>query len=196
MKKILVGCGIFAAIGLVVFLIAGSFFIRGMNKVVKKDEDVNGAWAQVENQLQRRNDLIPNLVKTVKGYAAHEKEVFTQIAEARSKLAGSIKADKSIAERVTAANELSSALSRLLMVVERYPDLKANQNFTRLQDELAGTENRIAVERRRYNESVKALNAHIRMIPGSFFAGLRGIEKAAYFEVSEEAKAVPEVSFE
>ena len=180
---------------LLVGLIGVMIFVGGLNRVVGLDEDVSAAWAQVENQLQRRNDLIPNLVKTVKGYAAHEKEVFTDIADARSKLAGRIEMGESVANKIQAANEMASALSRLLMIVERYPDLKANQNFIRLQDELAGTENRIAVERRRYNESVKILNKHIRMIPGSWFASIKGIEKGAYFDVPEEAKAVPEVDF-
>jgi len=172
-----------------------SFIIGGMNTVVTKDEAVIGAWAQVENQLQRRNDLIPNLVNTVKGYAAHEKETFLKIADARSKLAGRIEMNESVSSRIDAANELGSALSRLLMIVERYPDLKANQNFTRLQDELAGTENRIAVERKRYNDSVRNFNTYVRRIPGSFFAGLKGLGQKPYFEVEKGAEAVPEVKF-
>ncbi len=192
------GVKIFLIIGaslLVVAVMIVGFIIGGLNKVVTMDENVHAAWAQVENQLQRRNDLIPNLVRTVKGYAAHEKEIFIQVADARSKLAGRIEMDEGIDTRIQAANELSSALSRLLMIVERYPDLKANQNFARLQDELAGTENRIAVERRRYNETVKLFNAHIRRIPGSFFAEMKGLSKAAYFDVPKEAQAVPKVDF-
>ena len=159
------------------------------------DENVKAAWAQVENQLQRRNDLIPNLVNTVKGYAKHEKEIFTYVADARGKLAGAIKGNKSIKEKIQAAGAMNTALSRLLMIVERYPDLKANENFARLMDELSGTENRIAVERMRYNRGVQEFNAHIRMIPGSFFAGLKGLSKAEYFKVEEKAKEVPVVKF-
>jgi len=183
----------------VIFIIAVmvvSFIINGLNTVVTMDEGVKGAWAQIENQLQRRNDLIPNLVQTVKGYAAHEKEIFIHVADARSKLAGRIEMKEGIDTRIQAANQLSGALSRLLAIAENYPDLKANQNFMRLQDELAGTENRIAVERRRYNETVKSFNAHIRRIPGSFFASVKGLTKAAYFEVPKEAQALPQVSFE
>ena len=180
---------------IIVAVMVAMFFVGGINKIVGLDEDVKGAWAQVENQLQRRNDLIPNLVKTVKGYASHEKEVFLKVADARSKLAGRIEMNQGVGERIKAANELSSALSRLLMVVERYPDLKANQNFIKLQDELAGTENRIAVERRRYNEIVKIFNKYIRRIPGSIFAAIKGLSKAEYFDVPKEAQKVPEINF-
>ncbi len=182
---------------IIVVVIVGciGFFIGGLNKVVKMDENVKAAWAQVENQLQRRNDLIPNLVNTVKGYAKHEKEIFTYVADARGKLAGTIKGNKSIKEKIEASKGLTAALSRLLMIVERYPDLKANENFARLMDELSGTENRIAVERMRYNKGVQEFNAHIRMIPGSFFAGLKGLSKAEYFKVEEKAKELPVVKF-
>jgi LemA protein len=155
------------------------------------DENVKGAWAQVENQLQRRYDLIPNYVETVKGYAAHEKEVFVRVTEARSKVAGA----GSIGEKIQANNQLSSALSRLLLIVERYPDLKANTNFIRLQDELAGTENRIAVERRRFNEMVRVYNTKIRTFPTNVVAGMFGFEKAAFFEVPKERQEVPKVIF-
>ena len=182
---------------IIVVVIVGciGFFIGGLNKVVKMDENVKAAWAQVENQLQRRNDLIPNLVNTVKGYAKHEKEIFTYVADARGKLAGTIKGNKSIKEKIKASKDLTAALSRLLMIVERYPDLKANENFARLMDELSGTENRIAVERMRYNKGVQEFNAHIRMIPGSFFARLKGLSKAEYFKVEEKAKELPVVKF-
>ena len=191
MKK---GClvGIIIVVVIIGFI---GFFIGGLNKVVKMDENVKAAWAQVENQLQRRNDLIPNLVNTVKGYAKHEKEIFTYVANARGKLAGAIKGNKSIKEKIKSAGALNTALSRLLMIVERYPDLKANENFARLMDELSGTENRIAVERMRYNKGVQEFNAHIRMIPGSFFAGLKGLSKTEYFKVEEKAKEVPVVKF-
>ncbi|MDO9464551.1 MAG: LemA family protein [bacterium] len=191
MKK---GCLVGIVIVVVIIGFIG-FFIGGLNKVVRMDENVKAAWAQVENQLQRRNDLIPNLVNTVKGYAKHEKEIFTYVADARGKLAGTIKGNKSIKEKIQAAGELNTAISRLLMIVERYPDLKANESFARLMDELSGTENRIAVERMRYNRGVQEFNAHIRMIPGSFFARLKGLSKAEYFEVEEKAKEVPVVKF-
>ena len=160
--------------------------------VIALDEGVKAAWAQVENQLQRRYDLIPNLVETVKGFAAQEKEVFIGVTEARAKVG---KAD-TIPEKIEANQQLTSALGRLLVTVERYPDIKSNQNFIRLQDELAGTENRIAVERRRYNETVRAYNVKIRTFPANLLAGLFGFTKAEFFEVPESAQAVPKVKFE
>jgi len=192
MKK---GCLIGIIIVVVVIGFIG-FFIGGLNKVVRMDENVKAVWAQVENQLQRRNDLIPNLVNTVKGYAKHEKEIFTYVADARGKLAGAIKGNKSIGEKIKATGTLNTALSRLLMVVERYPDLKANENFAKLMDELSGTENRIAVERMRYNRGVQEFNAHIRTVFGRFFAEKRNLtEPAEYFKVEEKAKEVPVVKF-
>jgi LemA protein len=167
-------------------------YLKGTyNNLVRMDEGVKGAWAQVENQLQRRYDLIPNYVETVKGYAKHEKEVFVRVTEARSRAAGATK----IEDKIGANNALSSALARLLVVVERYPDLKANTNFIRLQDELAGTENRIAVERRRFNETVKAYNTHIRSFPTNFIANMFGFEKAAFFEVAKKKQEAPQVKF-
>jgi LemA protein len=167
-------------------------YLKGTyNTLVTMDEGVKGAWAQVENQLQRRYDLIPNYVETVKGYAKHEEGVFVKVTEARSRVAGA----GSINEKIAANNELSSALSRLLVVVERYPDLKANANFIRLQDELAGTENRIAVERRRFNEMVRAYNTKIRSFPTNLIAGMFGFEKAAFFEVPQERQEAPKVRF-
>jgi LemA protein len=168
------------------------FYLKGTyNSLVTMDEGVKAAWAQVENQLQRRYDLIPNYVETVKGYAAHEKDVFLRVTEARSKVAGA----GSIQDKIEANNQLSSALSRLLVVVERYPDLKANANFIRLQDELAGTENRIAVERRRYNETVKTYNITIRRFPTNLLAGMFGFDQAAFFEVPKERQEAPKVQF-
>ncbi|RKY86661.1 LemA family protein, partial [candidate division KSB1 bacterium] len=161
------------------------------NNLVAKDEAVKAAWAQVENQLQRRFDLIPNYVETVKGYAKHEKEVLIAVTEARAKVGGA----KSLPDRMKANNELSAALSRLLVIVERYPDLKANQNFIRLQDELAGTENRIAVERRRYNETVRDYNQTIRSFPTNIIAGIFNFKRAELFQAPEEAKAAPKVKF-
>jgi LemA protein len=184
-----------AIAGIVVVVILLIFFlsIKGTyNSLVRLDEGIKGAWAQVENQLQRRYDLIPNYVETVKGYAKHEKEVFLRVTEARSKVGGAT----NIKDKIGANNELSSALSRLLLVVERYPDLKANQNFIRLQDELAGTENRIAVERRRYNEAVKTYNVKIRSFPTNILAGMFGFGRGDFFTVPEKAKAAPKVKFE
>jgi LemA protein len=180
-------------VGLLILIIVIPYsYIKGTyNSLVTMDESVKGAWAQVENQLQRRYDLIPNYVETVKGYAAHEKEVFLKVTEARSKVAGA----GSINEKIQANNQLSSALSRLLVVVERYPELKANTNFIRLQDELAGTENRIAVERRRFNETVKVYNIKIRTFPTNIIAGMFGFEKATFFEVPKERQEAPKVKF-
>jgi len=167
-------------------------FVQGTyNQFVRLDEAVKASWSQVENQLQRRYDLIPNLVETVKGYAAHEKEVLTEVTNARARVGGAATVD----EKIKANNELTGALSRLLVVVERYPDLKANQNFIRLQDELAGTENRIAVERRRYNEAVQAYNVAIRSFPANLLAGLFGFKAATFFEAPAAAKTAPEVKF-
>jgi len=163
----------------------------GYNTLVSQDEGVDAAWGEVENQLLRRNDLIPNLVSTVKGYAAHEKDVLTQVTEARSRVAGAGTPSESMA----AGNELSGALSRLLLVVERYPDLKADQNFIRLQDELSGTENRLAVARMRYNESVKAFNTTRRKFPTNLVAGMFDFEERNYFEAPESTAAVPSVEF-
>jgi LemA protein len=177
---------------IILIILIPFLYLKGTyNSLVTMDEEIKGAWAQVENQLQRRYDLIPNLVETVKGYATHEREVFIQVTEARSKVAGAT----NIPDKIAANNGLSAALSRLLVVVERYPELKANTNFIRLQDELAGTENRIAVERRRYNEMVKAFNARIRRFPTNIVAGVFGFEKAAYFEVPQERQEAPKVKF-
>ncbi len=180
-------------VGVVVLIILISFSsLKGTyNELVRMDEGVKGAWAQVENQLQRRYDLIPNYVETVKGYAKHEKEVFVKVTEARSRVAGA----GGISEKIAANNELSSALGRLLVVVERYPELKANTNFIRLQDELAGTENRISVERRRFNEAVKDFNIKIRSFPTNLIAGMFGFEKATFFEVPKEKQEAPKVKF-
>ena len=171
--------------------IGGGWVVRGYNKVVSLDEGVSEAWGQVETQLQRRYDLVPNLVETVKGYATHEREVFTQITKARA-MVGSA---QTIPDKIAANTELTSALARLLVVVENYPDLKASQNFLSLQDELAGTENRIAVARRRYNLAAKELNTFIKGIPGVVFARIRGTKEATYFEAPEEAQKAPGVKF-
>ena len=186
----------FPTIGIVVIvlIIICMGFLNSYNSLQIMDENVNSKWAQVDNQLKRRNDLIPNLVATVKGYAQHESQIFSDVANARAKLSGSLKTDdlKSVQQ---SANELNGALSRLLLVVERYPDLKADKNFIALQDELAGTENRIAVARMDYNESVKFLNAKIRTFPTSLIANFANIKSRDYFEVDEQEKAVPTVDF-
>lgn len=176
---------------IIVLLGAYSFIKNAYNSFVVLDEQVKASWSQVENQLQRRYDLIPNLVETVKGYAKFEKEVLTDVTNARARVGGA----QNVSDKIAANNQLSGALSRLLVVVERYPELKANQNFLRLQDELAGTENRIAVERRRYNEAVMQYNIRIRSFPGNIIAGLFGFEKAPFFEAPANAKAAPQVKF-
>jgi LemA protein len=187
LKTLLVILGI-----LLLMVFAAYSFLKGTyNALVTMDEGVKGAWAQVENQLQRRYDLIPNYVETVKGYAKHEKEVFVQVTEARSKVGGAT----TTSDKMQANNQLTSALGRLLLVVERYPELKANTNFIRLQDELAGTENRISVERRRFNEMVKTYNIKVRSFPTNILAGMFGFEKATFFEVPKERQEAPKVKF-
>jgi len=177
---------------IVVLIIAGySFFAGNYNKFVQMDVAIKAAWSQVENQLQRRYDLIPNLVETVKGYAKQEHDVLVEVTNARAKVGGA----GTVPDKIAANNELTGALSRLMVVVERYPDLKSNQNFLRLQDELAGTENRIAVERMRYNETVKIYNEAIRSFPSNILAGMYGFKEAAFFEAPKEAKAAPKVKF-
>jgi LemA protein len=161
------------------------------NTFVTQDEAIKAQWAQVENQLQRRNDLIPNLVETVKGYAAHEEGVYKDIAESRSRLL----AAKSPEETIQAANQQTSALGRLLAVVENYPQLRANEQFNRLMDELSGTENRIATERMRYNDKVREYNTSTRQFPGNLTAKLFGFKEHPFFEAPPEAKQVPKVNF-
>ncbi|MEM7828672.1 MAG: LemA family protein [Candidatus Aenigmatarchaeota archaeon] len=165
--------------------------IREYNKVVAMDERVKAQWQQVENQLKRRYDLIPNLVETVKGYAKHERELFTYIADARTKYFQA----KDVKDKLQASEALEGALSRLLLLVERYPELKANESFLKLQDSLEGTENRISVERRRYNEYVRELNTYRRTVFGRFFASLAGVDRAEYFEIPEHEKEPPKVRF-
>jgi len=186
-KISLIVVGVILLIGLMTF----SWLRKGYDNVVAMDENVKGSWAQVENQLKRRYDLIPNLVETVKGYASHEKELFENIAEARTKYfqAGSVK------DKLQASGQLEGFLSRLLVLRETYPDLKANESFLKLQDSLEGTENRIAVERKRYNESVQLLNTYIRTFFGRFFAAFAGVSSAEYYEIPEGEKEAPKVKF-
>jgi len=161
------------------------------NKFTTQEEAINAQWAQVQNQLQRRNDLIPNLVETVKGYAAHEAGVYKDIADARSRLM----AAKTPQETIEAANQQSSALARLLAIVENYPQLKANEQFNRLMDELSGTENRLAAERMRYNERVQEYNTQRRKFPSNMTAKMFGFKEHPYWVVPDEAKQVPKVNF-
>ena len=162
------------------------------NQVVTMDEQVKSQWAQVENQLKRRYDLIPNLVETVKGYAKHEKELFENLANARTKYFQAPTPQGKIA----ASQQLEGLLSRLLVLKETYPQLKANEGFLKLQDSLEGTENRIAVERKRYNDDVRTLNTYRRSVFGRFFASLAGVGEAAYFEIPEAEKEAPKVKFQ
>ena len=177
---------------LAVAVFIGLYVIGTKNSFISMKEDINQQQANVEVALQRRADLIPNLVATVKGYATHEEKVFTEIAEARSKLAGSINSGD--INKISQANdELSAALSRLLVVKEAYPELKANENFTALMDELAGTENRIAIARRDYNDLVRKYNAKIQRFPASIVANSNGFEKVDYFTSQEGANIAPTV---
>ena len=180
------------AVLVIIALMLGSSFVSRRNQMVVKREAVNAAWAQVDVVLQRRADLIPNLVETVKGFAAQEQTVFGDIAKARSALLGA----HSPTEKIAANGQLDSALGRLLVVVENYPQLRSNENFLRLQDELAGTENRIAVERRRYNEAVQDYNTFISLFPNSLVASLGGFTRNdAYFKTEEGARQAPKVNF-
>src|SRR6185369_17597658 len=163
----------------------------GYNRLVSLREAIDNAWAQVEVQLQRRNDLIPNLVEVTKGYAAHEKEIFESVANARARLIGAGSRD----EQIEAANQLTGALGRLLAIAAQYPNLKADAQFARLSDELAGTENRIAVERMRYNDAVRAYNAYVKSFPVVIYAGSLGFPPEKYFEVPEGEQQVPKVDF-
>ena len=180
-------------IGIVALLVLNGIWwgIGQYNRPIRMKESVDAQWAQVENQLKRRYDLSPNLVETVKGFAAQEKAVFLGIAEARKAYFSA----QTVDQKAQAAGGLEGALSRLLFLQEKYPELKSNENFMKLQDSLEGTENRIAVERMRYNESVKQLNTYTRRFFGRMFAAWAGVEKAEYFEVPEAAKAAPQVKF-
>jgi LemA protein len=182
-----IGLGV-VAVALVLALMGGCSY----NKFTKQEQDIKAQWSEVDNQLQRRSDLIPNLVETVKGFATQEQTVFKDVADARAKLAGA----QTPADRIAAANAESSALSRLLVVVENYPQLKSNEQFARLMDELAGTENRLAVARQRYNDSVRAYNTTRKQFPSNITGGLFGFKaEYPYYEVPPEAKVNPKVNF-
>lgn len=181
----------FVGVVVVLALLMGGWFLSMYNGFITAEESVNGAWGQVENQYQRRADLIPNLVSTVKGYASHEKELLTDITNARSQWTAAVTPQ----EKMEAAGSIDSALSRLLVVVENYPDLKASENFLVLQAQLEGTENRIAVERMRYNDQVRAYNTMIKKMPAAIIANMLGFNEKPYFEAEKGAEIVPEVEF-
>jgi LemA protein len=188
MIKALVVVGVLVLIVLMVF----GQYVGVKNSLVAKDEAVKSAWSQVDIVLQRRADLIPNLVETVKGYAQQEVTVFGDIAKARSALLSA----GTPSDKIAANGQLDGAIGRLLLVVENYPQLKSNENFLKLQDELAGTENRIAVERKRYNDTLKDYNTYVRQFPNSIYAGWAGFKpNEAYFEASEASRATPKVNF-
>lgn len=196
MKKSIIIIAVIAVIALGLFgWVKGAY-----NGMVEQEEGVNTAWSQVENVYQRRADLIPNLVNTVKGYAAHEKETLQNVVDARAKATQmTVNVDDlsevNIKKYQAAQGELQQAIGRLLMVTENYPDLKANETFNKLQDEIAGTENRITVERMKFNEAAKAYNTNIRKFPTNIFAGMFGFEKKGYFEAQDGAEKAPEVKF-
>ena len=187
MKKGLIAVGV---VVLLVLMFAGSLIGR-YNGFVTANEQIDGAWAQVENVLQRRGDLIPNLVSTVQGFAEQDREIFTEVANARSRLAGAV----SPGEAAAANAGVTGALGRLLAISENYPQLRSNENFMRLQDELAGSENRIAVERRRYNDAVRVYNTNVLQFPNNLMAGSFGFNSREYFEADEAAQEVPTVQF-
>ena len=192
MKKAWIAVLVVLGVLLVAALAFGSVYVGRRNDMVRHQEAIKGAWAQVDVVIQRRADLIPNLVETVKGFAAHEQKAIQEVAQARAALIGA----RTPRERIGANQRMDSALGRLLVVVENYPNLKANETFLRLQDELAGTENRIAVERRRYNQAVQRYNTYIRLFPNSLVAGFSGFQRNEdYFRAEGEAREVPEVQF-
>jgi len=201
-KKFAFGCGTFLIIALVLVAMVVVWGIKVNNNMIKMEENVKEKWSQVENVYQRRFDLIPNLVETVKGYAAHEKDTFIAVTEARSKAGGTLKLGKDVINNPQAFKQfqqaqssLGSALQRLMVVVEKYPDLKANENFLNLQSQLEGTENRIAVERRKYNIAAREFNTYIKVFPNSFIASFRNFQNKAYFASDEGAKTTPKVKF-
>ena len=188
MRKGLIIGGVIVGLLLLGAIAFGGMFVTHRNTMVQQREAIEAAWSQVDVVIQRRADLIPNLVETVKGFASQEQEVFSNIASARAALGGA----RSPAETIAANDQLTGALSRLLLIVENYPELRSNQNFIRLQDELAGTENRIAVERRKYNESVQTFNTYIQLFPNNVVASMSGFSREdAYFRTSEEARQAP-----
>lgn len=191
MKPVWIVVGVIIGVVVLAAVVVGGTFVSKWNQLVTMDTDIKAKWAQVENQLQRRADLIPNLVETVKGFAAQEKSILESIANARAKMAGA----GSVQDRIAASNELSSALARLLVVVENYPNLKSDATFIRLMDELAGTENRLSVERKRYNDSVQVYNVTVRQFPGNLIASILGFKEQPFFEAAPAARQAPQVKF-
>ncbi|MGD0227240.1 MAG: LemA family protein [Terriglobia bacterium] len=192
MKILLAVVGVVLVLLVVIALVVGGAYVSSKNEMVRKNEAIKQEWSQVDVVLQRRADLIPNLVETVKGYAKQEQTVFGDIANARAGLLNA----RTPADKIAANGKLDGALGRLLLIVENYPDLKSNQNFMALQDELAGSENRIAVERRRYNEAIQDYNTYIGLFPNSIFAGWAGFQRNNdYFAASESARQAPKVDF-
>jgi LemA protein len=188
MKKVLIAL---VVLGLIAAIVGGMYVSR-KNQMVVKNEAVRSAWAQVDVVLQRRADLIPNLVATVQGFAAQEQTVFHDVTSARAALLGA----HSPEEKIAANGQLDGAIGRLLLIVENYPQLKSNENFLRLQDELAGSENRIAIERKRYNDTLQDYNTYIALFPNSIFAGWAGFQRNnAYFTATESSREVPKVTF-
>jgi LemA protein len=201
-KNVLIGCGVVIGIVILIGIIMLFSGIKIYNQMVRLDEGVKEKWSQVENVYQRRLDLIPNLVETVKGYAAHERETFQAVTEARSKVGGvmnvpgqALASPEMFQQFQQAQTALSSALQRLMVVVERYPDLKANENFLNLQSQLEGTENRIAVERKRFNEAAREFNTYIRKFPKVILANMFGFREKPYFKAQEGADVAPKVKF-
>jgi LemA protein len=201
-RKVMLGCLGIIGIIIIIAIILYSYGVSIYNKMVTLDESVKEKWSQVENVYQRRLDLIPNLVETVKGYASHEQETFLEVAEARSQAGGMLNVSDDVLnnpatfQKFTEAQAgLSSALQRLMVVVERYPELKANQNFLALQDQLEGTENRITIERQRFNEIARSYNTFIKQFPRVFLANLFGFKERPYFKANEGADVAPEVDF-
>lgn len=201
-KNVVIGCGVVLGIVILIGIILVFSGISTYNKMVRLDEGVKEKWSQVENVYQRRLDLIPNLVETVKGYASHERETFQAVTEARAKVGGvmnipgqALTNPAMFQQFQQAQTALSSALQRLMVVVERYPDLKANENFLSLQSQLEGTENRIAVERKRFNEAAREFNTYIRQFPKVILANMFGFKEKPYFKAQEGADVAPKVKF-
>ncbi len=192
MKNVIAALAVILVLLLLAGLLVGGMYVARRNEMVRLNEQIKSNWAQVDVVLQRRADLIPNLVETVKGFAAHEEIVFGDIAKARSALINA----RTPQDKMAANGQLDGALGRLLLIVENYPQLKSNENFLRLQDELAGTENRIAVERKRYNDSLQAYNTYINLFPNNIFAAWGGFQRNnAYFQAAEASREAPKVQF-
>jgi LemA protein len=201
-KNFKIGCGVFLGIVVIILFSLYSYGVNTYNSMVKMEESVKAKWSQVENQYQRRYDLIPNLVNTVKGYAKHEQETFQMVTEARAKAGGTFNISEEVLNDPAmfqkfqqAQSTLGGAMQRLMVVMEKYPELKANENFMALQDQLEGTENRIAVERKRFNESAQAFNSYIKQFPRVILANMFGFKEKPYFKSTAGAEQAPNVEF-